>query len=149
IEVRVALTGASFNGFDVRVSYDPSALTFVPLSPASLQEGPLMTGACGNTFHHFSAGAGLDTISDVLLCAGTTLSGPGTIYKLHFRAASTPQTTVVHVVPGSLKFYNAGLYVTPVSSSDAAVGIDMPVTAVGGGSGRPTLALAATPNPSR
>src|SRR5215468_1946123 len=31
----VTAAGASFNGFDVVVSYDPAALTFVPLSPSS------------------------------------------------------------------------------------------------------------------
>jgi len=150
IEVRVTQAGAQFNGFDARVSYDASALTLVPLSPTSLQQGALMTGACGNTFHRFTAGAGADTITDVLLCAGTSLNGPGTLYKLHFRAANTPQTTAVLIVPGSLKFYDAGLYVNPVSSTDAAVGIGMPVTAVGGGKAPASgLALLATPNPSR
>src|SRR5690348_5452780 len=55
----VTQAGSNFNGYDVVVSYDPAALTFLPLAPTSSQQGCLMTGscsaACGNTFHLFSA----------------------------------------------------------------------------------------------
>ena len=108
-----------------------------------------MTSACGNTFHRFTASAGTDAITDVLLCAGTSLFGPGTLYKLHFRASNTPQVVRVRFVPGTVKFYNAGLFVTPVVSTDAAVGIGTPVTAVGGSPGGSGSALTASPNPSR
>src|SRR5439155_8134694 len=116
------------------------------LSPTSLQQGSLMTGACGNTFHRFIAGAGADTITDVLLCSGLSLTGPGTLYKLHFRASNTPQVVRVRFVPGTVKFYNAGLFVTPVASTDAAIGIGMPVTAVGEHPGAIGPALTASPN---
>ena len=149
VELRVTQPGSPFNGFDARVSYDPSALTFVPTSPTSLQQGSLMTNACGNTFHRFLAGAGVDTITDVLLCAGTSVTTPGQLYKLRFRASNTPQITRVNCVPGTLKFYNAGLFVTPVMSSDAIIGIGVSRTAVGGAPGPKGLVLAATPNPAR
>jgi len=58
LELRVTQAGSAFNGFDADVSFDPSAITFVPLSPTSLQQGSLMTSACGNTFHRFTASAG-------------------------------------------------------------------------------------------
>ena len=89
----VTAAGSQFNGFDVVVSYNPAALTFLPLAPTSLQQGCLMTGgcsaACGNTFHLFSAAADSLSASDVLLCDQTFLTGPGHLYKLRFHASST------------------------------------------------------------
>jgi hypothetical protein len=121
-----ALTsGSSFNGFDLVVSYDPAALTFVPQSPPTLQQGCLMTGACsgacGSTFHLFSAAADSMSVSDVLLCNQFFLTGPGHLYELHFQASNTVQVT--HVIVRHTNFYNAGLFVTPVSTSDATIGI--------------------------
>ena len=147
VAVRVPVSGSAFNGFDARITYDPAALTLVPTSPLALQQGSLMTAACGNTFHIFKAGAGVDTVTDVLLCASIALTGPGTLYTLWFHASLTPQVTAVRIAPGSLKFYNAGLYVTPVSSTDALVGIGTEVTGVGEGPAAGALALAASPNP--
>ena len=105
VYIQVTQAGSVFNGFDAVIGYDPAALTFVP---GSNEEGPYMTGACGNTFHVFRAGAGRDTITDVLLCAGVSLPGPGQLYKLRFQASMTPQVTEVRFLPG-LQFYNAGL----------------------------------------
>ena len=141
--------GSAFNGFDLVVSYDPAALTFLPLSPTTLQQGCLMTGscsaACGSTFHHFSAAADSMSVSDVLLCNQTFLNGPGHLYKLRFHASSTIQVT--HVVIRHTNFYNAGLFVTPVSTSDATIGIGVTL-GVGpsgpAGSGR----VRVEPNPS-
>ena len=149
LELQVTQAGSNFNGFKGVVAYDPAALSLVPLSPVSLQQGSLMTDACGNTFHRFQEGTGVDTLTDVLMCNGVSLTGPGQIYRLHFRASNTPQTTSVWIVPGTLKFYDAGLYVTPVYSANARIGIGMPPAAVGdaGGPGGPSLAVA--PNPSR
>ena len=149
LELRVLQAGSAFNGFDATVSYDASALTFQPLSPVSLQQGVLMTSACGNLFHRFHAGAGVDTISDVLLCAGASVTGPGQIYQLRFQASTTPQVARVHLVPGTLKFYNAGLFVTPVTSADAVIGIGTAPAAVGAPVGTGGPALLAAPNPGR
>lgn len=90
--LQVTQSGSAFNGFDAIVGYTPSALTLVPLSQ---QEGALMTGACATRFHRFRTGVDRDTITDVLLCSEVFLTGPGQIYRLHFRAATTPQTTAV------------------------------------------------------
>lgn len=125
IDVTVTNAGSPFNGFDAVIGYDPAALTLVPMSPTSLQQGSLMTGACANTFHRFRQGTGTDTIACVLLCGGASVTGPGQIYRLQFQAAATPQVTVIRFLPG-LQFYNAGLYVTPVHASNALVGIGMP-----------------------
>ncbi len=149
LELRVTQSGSAFNGFDAIVTYDPAALTFIPLSPSSTQQGTLMTGACGNTFHRFASGAGADTMTSVLLCANQSLAGPGTLYRLHFKASSTAQGTSVRIAPGKLRFYNAGLYVTPVSSTDAVIGIGQPVTGVVGGEAARGPALVVAPNPGR
>lgn len=145
----VTAAGASFNGFDAVVSYDPAALTFVPLSPTSLQQGCLMTGgcsaACGSTFHLFSAAGDSLSVSDVLLCNQIFLTGPGHVYKLRFHASSTVQVTHVHV--RSANFYNAGVFVTPVSASDATIGIGVTLGVGPSGPVAPGR-VRAEPNPS-
>jgi len=145
--IEVTQPGDPFNGFDAVIGYDPAVLTLVPLVPVSLQEGSYMTGACGNTFHDFRAGAGTDTITDVLLCNNVALTGPGQVYHLRFRASSTPQLTTVQFLPG-LQFYNAGIRVRPVVSSNAIIGIGMEPT-LGVASSTPVrLSLTAAPNPT-
>ncbi len=146
--LQVTKAGSPFNGFDAVIGYNPSALTLVPLSPVSQQEGSYMTGACGNTFHVFKPGASSDTITDVLLCNGVSLTGPGQIYRLHFRASTTAQVTVVRFLPG-LQFYNAGIYVTPTTTTNAIIGIGMPPPVSVEDAGPPArLVLGAAPNPS-
>src|SRR5437867_10906226 len=61
ITVQVTASGAAFNGFDMIVDFDPAALTPVSVSPVSLQEGALMTDACGSRFHRFRPGSDCDT----------------------------------------------------------------------------------------
>src|SRR5215831_4914036 len=41
--IDVTSAGSAFNGFDAVVSFDPAALTFLPLAPTSSQQGCLMT----------------------------------------------------------------------------------------------------------
>jgi hypothetical protein len=129
--IDITSAGSAFNGFDAVVTFDPAALTFVPLAPTSTQQGCLMTGACsaacGNTFHVFAAAGDSLSVSDVLLCNEIFLTGPGHLYKLRFHASNTVQTT--HVNFRSVNFYNAGLFVTPVSSSNATIGIGVNVDA--------------------
>ena len=107
-----------------------------------------MTGACPSTFHHFTPGADRVTIADILLCDGQSVTGPGQIYRLRFRASNTPQSTTVRFLSG-LRFYDAGLYVTPVTSSDATIGIGT-IVGVGEGSAAASgLRVRALPNPAR
>ncbi len=146
--VEVLAAGSSFNGFDAVVSYSPAALTFLPLAPTSSQQGCLMTGACsascGNTFHLFSAAADTLSISDVLLCNQISLTGPGHLYKLRFHASNTPQIT--HLSFRSVSFYDAGVFVTPVQTSDATIGIGINV-GVGPGVAVPGVRVRVEPNP--
>ena len=125
LTIEITQAGSAFNGFEAIVEYDPAALTFLPRSPISLQQGCLMTGACsaacGNTFHQFQAAADSLTINDVLLCNAISLTGPGPVYVLRFQASSTVQVSNVRL--RRARFYNAGLFVNPVTTHDAQVGI--------------------------
>ena len=150
IDLDATAAGSPFNGFDAVISYDPAALTLLPASPTSLQQGCLMTGACsascGNTFHRFAAAADSMAITDVLLCDQVVLSGPGQLYQLHFQAANVAQVTTVRI--RRAVFYNSGLYVTPVATADCQVGIGIVLDAGGGGAVR-GLGVSAAPNPAR
>jgi hypothetical protein len=146
--ITITQAGSAFNGFDAVIGFDPAALTLLQLSPLSLQEGALMTSACSSTFHRFTPGSDRVTIADVLLCDGQSVPGPGQIYRLHFRASNTPQSTTVRFLPG-LRFYDAGLFVTPVTSSDASVGIGVIVGVGDAVVASPGLKILALPNPAR
>jgi hypothetical protein len=146
VQLWVTEAGAAFNGFDAVVSYDPGALTFQQATPTSQQQGPYMTGACGNTFHLFHAAGDSLSITEVLLCNGVLLPGPGELYTLHFVASLEPQITHVHI--RSAAFYAAGINVEPVTTADDTIGIGIQLDA--GDSPAPrTPRLSAMPNPSR
>jgi hypothetical protein len=142
VDMTVTQAGSPFNAFYAIVGWDPAALT-----PVSNQEGTLMTNACALRFYQFSQGADSDTIADGFLCAGVSVTGPGQIYRFTFRASDTQQVTQVRFLPG-LQFYNAGLFVNPVVSTDMTVGIGVPV-GVGPGGAPGKLQLRIAPNPAQ
>lgn len=146
LDFAITEADAAFNGFDAVVEYDPAMLTFLPAAPASLQQGALMTGVCGNTFHLFSTAADSITFTSALLCAGQSLTGPGALYRLRFRAAAATGETTVRLRSPRVRFYNAGLFVFPVSTADAVVHIG-DLTGVAP-EATPGIALRALPNPS-
>jgi hypothetical protein len=148
LSLEVVREGAAFNAFDAYIGYDPTALTFLPQSPISQQEGAYFVAACPNRFHRFRAGSDRDTITDVLLCASTSIPGPGQIYKLRFKASDIPQATRVYFLPG-LQFYNDGLFVNPDSSSDARIGIGLVLATPPAAPRAPALRLVVAPNPAR
>jgi hypothetical protein len=145
----VTAAGTAFNGYDLVVEFDPAALTLVPLAPTTSQQGCLMTGgcsaACGNTFHVFNAAGDSAAVSNVLLCNAQALTGPGRLYKLRFQASNVVQSTTVRV--RRARFYNAGLFVGPVTKLDALVGIGVSL-GVDDLPGKSTGAWRAEPNPS-
>jgi hypothetical protein len=150
VDVEVTRAGSAFNTIDCVVTFDPAALTYLPTSPAKLQEGCLMNGlcsaACGNTFHYSTSGADSMWVVDGLLCADTYVTGPGQLYHLRFRASNTPRVTAIRF--RSFAAYAAGINVTPVSTTDAVVGIGVTLDA----NATPSIAggplVRATPNPS-
>jgi hypothetical protein len=137
----------SVNGFRAVVGWDAAALTFLPASPLSLQEGALLTGACAERFHRFGQGADTDTITDILLCNVVSIAGPGQLYRLHFRASDTVQETAVRFL--AVQFYEDGLYMPLAYSVGASVGIGTPPTVGVEPSPAPrALRLRAAPNPA-
>ena len=116
IEVVVADTSAQFNGFELKIDYDASALTLI-----ANQEGVLMTAACGNRFHDIDDPGGEFSVIDAFLCAGVRVSGPGVIYRLTFEAAGT--NTITTVILRSAGFSDGGVGVTPITLSNALVRI--------------------------
>jgi hypothetical protein len=144
LDISVPVAGQLFNGFDAAIQYDPAALTLIPRSPISLQEGALMVGTCGTTFHRFRQGADTDTITDVLLCNHRALTGPGQIYHLQFQASTEPQITEVDFLPG-VKFYNEGLIIDPTYSTNAIISIGYPSDTPRSVSG--SLKMQVRPNP--
>lgn len=146
LELHVPVAGSPFNGYDAIVEYDPAVLTFLPTSPLSLQEGPAMKNACGNTFHVFKAAGDSLSISHVLLCANASLAGPAHVYSLRFRASATSGVTFVRL--RRVQFYNAGTYVNPAITSNARVSWGV-VLGAGEPPAPPGLRLAVRTNPSR
>ncbi len=147
LELFVTEAGAAFNAYEAVIAYDTTALVVLPTSPTSLQEGMLMKGACGSTFHIFKPVADSLSIAHSLMCAGISLTGPGQLYKLRFRAREVVTGTWVRI--RRIQFYNAGPKVDPAYPVDAliviggALGVPV-VTGVG-----PRLSLTARPNPCR
>lgn len=146
LDITVTEAGSTFNGFDAYLQFDPLALTFLGFSPISLQQGSLITSACSNTFHRFKVSHDSLTITDVLLCNGVDVTGPGQLYRLQFRASSLEQITHVVFLPG-LQFYEAGTYVNPSHSTDAQVQIGNPVAVGPGPAPFARLGLRASRNP--
>jgi hypothetical protein len=147
LELRVTAPGDSINAYDAVIEYDPVALTFLPTSPLSLQEGAYMKTACGNTTQYFTSAGDSLVVSHVLLCSGISLPGPGQLYKLRFRASQAPQWTWVRI--RHIQFYRAGLFVNPAYPSDAAIPIGYVSGVPGPGPAPAEIRVEVVPNPCR
>lgn len=136
-----------FNAFDAAIRFDPSRLSFVaPPNPAS-QPGGLMTGACGNTFHLFTATPDSLRVTLSLLCAGASVTGPGELYRVRFKAGTTAGTTSIDV-GWSTQFYHAGFFVNPHESQNLEVCITNCTTGIEDDAEAIAFALhAPSPNP--
>ena len=122
VDMVVTQAGAQFNAFDASIRFDPAMLSFVPITPVADQRGALMTDACASTFHKFSAAPDSLRITLSLLCGGTFVTGPGTVYHVRFRAGTTQGTTTLSLGPFT-EFYDAGLFVRPLHTQDGTVTI--------------------------
>jgi hypothetical protein len=147
--VSIVQGDASFNAFDASIRFDPTKLSFDPITPVAMQRGDLMMAACSNTFHDFHVAADSLQATLSLLCNQTFVTGPGMLYRVRFRAGMTTGNTTISLGPFT-EFYRAGLFVRPLDRQDLTVSIVSP-TGVGpglGASGRLELA-APIPNPRR
>jgi hypothetical protein len=148
VSLVVPVAGSPFNAFDASVKFDPTRLAFVPATSLPSQVGPAISSACGNLFHRFSAAPDSLKISLTMVCGGVSLTGPGTIYKVRFRALPGDGPTTLVLGPYT-EFYQAGLFVRPNHTSGMTVSVG--VTGVGDGPPvKPRLEFAPpAPNPGR
>jgi hypothetical protein len=123
-EVGVVLPGAGdpVNGYDAIVGFDPSRLELILPPRPSSAEGPLFIDACPQRFLDVRVATDSTSVSiaHVILCAGTSVTGPGELYRLRFRARTQTGTTWLRLLGGSAA-YQAGAYVEPLTTSDCQV----------------------------
>lgn len=147
VVLQVPVAGALFNGYDAVVEFDPTQLSFVPVSPATLQEGASMRAACGNTFFFLKSGGDSVSVSHVLLCEGIALPGPAQLCVLKFRA-SNAASGASRIRLRWVQFYSEGLYVNPAITRDGFVrwgaALDVPPDPES-----PGVSLAVRNNPGR
>lgn len=144
LSIQVTQAGSSFNGFDAVVSFDTSKLSFVS---EGAPKDPYMTTACGLTSPYFPPYNGSDSlvVSDVLLCNGMSLTGPGIVYNLRFRTKAQSAYTFIRL--RGVSFANAGHYVLPVRSTDALIHVAAPTDTRGPEASSSTVSLRTSPNP--
>ena len=133
VSLAILQADSPFNAFDASVRFDPVRLAFVASTPLSSQIGAVISGACANTFHRFEPAADSLKISLSMLCGGVNATGPGPVYRVRFRALSTPGTTTLAFGPFT-EFYRAGLFVRPVLATGLTVTVQGN-TGVGAGPG--------------
>lgn len=97
-----------FNAYDVSIEYDPSIIEV-----ESIQEGMLFTNACPDRFTQTTLGDGTAGFTHVLLCAGVSVDGPGTLCIFTIEPQSAGITHVTIVSDPDRTFYDAGYYVWP------------------------------------
>jgi hypothetical protein len=140
---------AEFNAFDASVRFDPAMLSFEAITPVAAQRGPLMVAACSNTFHIFSAAPDSLRITLSLLCNNTFVTGPGTLYRVRFRAGMTQGVTNLTFGPYT-EFYRAGIFTRPLNKAGMVVTVGPPTGVLPARAGGNRLECAPpSPNPRR
>jgi hypothetical protein len=139
---------AYINAFDAAIRFDPSRFAFVPPGSIATQIGPLMSAACPNAFHRFSAAGDSLAINLSLLCAGAEVNGPGVVYQVLFQALSPTGLTHIGLGP-STRFYDAGFVVSPLDTAGMEICISNCADGVGDQARTPSAAFAIAPNPWR
>jgi len=97
-----------FNAYDLTVTFDPEILT-----PDTLLEGSLFTDACPNRWWRFSWTDSSMSCAHVLLCAGVSVDGPGSLCRLRLYADTLGITALAFALDPDRSFYDDGLYVWP------------------------------------
>lgn len=108
--LRLTAQGPGFNGYDAVIAFDPAVLKYLEPAAARDLEGEAMTAPCGNTFHRLRAAGDSVVIAHVVLCPGVSLTGPGELHRLRFRALAAGRTTLRLQ---RTQFYDAGRYLSP------------------------------------
>jgi hypothetical protein len=98
-----------FNGYEVTIRWRPDIVEFL-----SFIEGPLMTGACGNTFvFPVQPNDSTLTLTHVILCGGVDLDGPGVLSTYRFRGLVEGVSPVTILSDPNCTFFDAGECVNP------------------------------------
>jgi len=113
VAMRIFQADEEFNGFDLRLGFDPAFLAYAPMTPIAGQRGQLMTDACPNLFHNFAARPDDLIVNLTLLCANTFVTGPGIIYQVNFVVVGAEGSTALSCLPGT-RFSRAGFVVSPL-----------------------------------
>ncbi|MBU1699358.1 MAG: T9SS type A sorting domain-containing protein [Candidatus Eisenbacteria bacterium] len=113
VDLWIDTLGSEFDGYETVLRFDPEMLEFI-----SIQEGNLMTNPCGNTWWIHEEGADSSYISHVILCGGLTVTGPGVLSSITFRALMNGITSITF---DYIEFYRAGEYVPDISSQGGLV----------------------------
>jgi len=108
VTFEVDSTATHFNAYEVTIEFDPAILAY-----ESVSEGALMTGACSNRFKVVSPASGSVTYAHSLLCAGTSVDGPGVLSRFRFRALAAGVSELRIVSPDTCTFLDAGVCVSP------------------------------------
>ncbi len=109
VRFEVDATAMEFNGYEVTIQYDPTIVDFLP----PVIEGPLMTGACGNTFKSLTQTDSTLTYAHVILCAGVALNGPGLLSTYRFQGLANGVSPVTIISDPDRTFANAGIWISP------------------------------------
>lgn len=125
VRIDVVQAGHPFNTYEAVIEFDPTVLTFVQ-RPDAEQEGNYMKSQCGVTFNIFSYTSGSDSmkVTHSLLCANTSVTGPGVLYKLRFQASTQASSTEIRF--RRVEFFNAGFDVQPVNTTNSSLIIGDP-----------------------
>ena len=146
VELSVPAGMSPFNGYDAILGFDPTLLSLLPEVSASVREGELMVDACPTSrWNRFTVSPDSTqiSISHVLLCGGVSVTGPGVLYRLRFAAKDALAVTSIQFLEGTA-FYNAGVYVLPVTTQDGLVRIGQSTNTPPAAQ---KLGLRAVPNP--
>jgi hypothetical protein len=101
-------TARQFNGYEIRLHWDPDVLSL-----DSVREGSLMADACANNFTNLTFTDSTAVYSHVLLCGGVSLDGPGVLSIFTFGADAVGSTVVDLVSDPDRTFFDDGLFISP------------------------------------
>jgi len=113
VTLAVDSTARHFNGYEIEIRFDPSIVTFTGVT-----EGALMIGGCPQRFRHVATTDSTVTYTHVLLCAGTTVDGPGELSHFSFHADALGRSPVDPISDLTCTFFDLGQCVGPDHPTD-------------------------------
>jgi hypothetical protein len=109
VRFEVDATAMQFNAYEVVILFDPGVVEFLP----PVIEGPLMSGACGSTVAFPGGTDSTVAYTHAILCAGTSLDGPGLLSTYRFQGLADGVTQLQFLQDPDRSFADAGRYINP------------------------------------